>query len=99
MGEILEIPSLFVVNIITMIRDNWEQETFDNTYAEVMASLQERKDSGNMSMEDLQAVLQALCIREDNNMTGRGAIRAVEMEAEIAAHQAFLFQWKKEKAS
>ncbi|WP_037572076.1 hypothetical protein [Spirochaeta cellobiosiphila] len=79
-----------------MIEANWEQELFDRVYNEVLDNLNEKKETNKIQMEDVENLLRDLYIREDNNQTGRGLFKATELEAEIAAHQAFLYLWKKE---
>ena len=75
----------------------WEDITYKQVFDEETLGLERRKAyDGNLSIVELENILQSLYINEGNNYGGRGPVGDIMMSATIAAYERFIGEWKRE---
>lgn len=73
------------------------QEHYDHEFQKTYESLMvDREKNPNFSIADLERLLDSLYIRMGDDLGGRGEIMDASINAEIAAVQVVLHDWKEE---
>ncbi|MBQ9494993.1 MAG: hypothetical protein IJR50_05060 [Treponema sp.] len=75
-------------------KDNLEN-TYKTCYEDELRLLERRqKRDKNLTLEILENTLQCLYAADGNNWDGRGALQQTAMDAQIAAYETFITNWK-----
>lgn len=73
------------------------ERKYKETFDEEMRMLERRRaHDATLTVEQLEQTLQALYVLEGNDWEGRGALLDQMIAAQIAAHEIFIANWKKE---
>lgn len=79
----------------TAWRDQAYRENFDRIHANLAYR---RQNDPAFSLQEAEGVLKSLYTMEGNDWLGRGELGDVVMSAQIAAHEAFIHEWKAESS-
>jgi len=73
----------------------WEEKAYTHAFDEEMRGLERRKaHDPDLSIEELEHILQALYMSEGNNYAGRGRVADIAISAAIAAYERFISEWR-----
>ncbi|MCR5291078.1 MAG: hypothetical protein K6E51_13880 [Treponema sp.] len=73
---------------------------YDEIYEEEIRGIERRRQQDpNLTIDMLEGTLQALYNIEGDDWEGRGPLRDEMISAQIAAHEAYIAQWKKETSA
>ena len=82
-----------------MSSTEWREKAFDENFERAYANLVHRKKNHkDFSLQEAEGVLKHLYVMEGNDQLGRGDLGDVVVHAQIAAHEAFIHEWKAELA-
>ena len=80
-------------------KDNIEN-TYNNALEDELRFLTRRREiDSSLTIEDLETTLEWLHIQDGDNWDGRGTLQQTAMDAQIAAYEIFISNWKKEIAN
>ncbi|MBR7064449.1 MAG: hypothetical protein IKI31_04820 [Treponema sp.] len=75
------------------------ENTYTNALEDELRFLERRRSlDQNLTVEDLETTLEWLHVQDGDNFDGRGALQQTAMDAQIAAYEIFINDWKKEIA-
>jgi len=75
----------------------WESIAYKQIFEEETLGLERRRaHDGNLSIDELENILQSLYVNDGNNYVGRGPVGDIMMAATIAAYEQFIGEWKRE---
>lgn len=75
----------------------WEGIAYKQVFDEETLGLERRKaHDPDLSINELENILESLYVSEGNNYVGRGPVADIVMSATIAAYEQFIGEWKKE---
>lgn len=75
----------------------WKETAYDVTYEATMTSLARRRaEDADFSPDKARGILQHLYIQDGNDWAGRGELQDLQLQAMIAAHEAFIAAWERE---
>ena len=81
-----------------MSATEWREKTYDQSFASALASLRKRKaEDPGFSPESVRAILAHLYVQDGNDWGGRGELQDLQLQSTIAAHEAFVAEWEREK--
>lgn len=69
-------------------------EYYEKTYNETLFLLEQRDKHKEIEFDSLERELKALFVYEGHDIEGRGHYKRLELEAQIAATQAFIVDYK-----
>jgi hypothetical protein len=79
------------------VSEEWREIKYQETFEEETRGLTRRRQADTAcTVEDLQAILNALYVMDGADWAGRGDVQDTIMAATIAAYEHFIFQWKSE---
>ncbi|HAE20993.1 MAG TPA: hypothetical protein DCG47_01540 [Spirochaetaceae bacterium] len=80
-----------------MVSTDWKDKVYDDIFNETMTNLQ-RKKAEDLGFSPLGArgILGHLYIQDGNDWGGRGELQDLQLQASIAAHEAFIAAWERE---
>lgn len=71
---------------------------YEDVFDEEMRGLSRRRMyDKSLSIADLQGILDALYIYQDNNICGRGPMGDMTLNAQIAAYESYIHEWLAEE--
>ncbi|QGU94289.1 hypothetical protein GOM49_03405 [Clostridium bovifaecis] len=74
---------------------NWEEMHFNKIFEETYNSLKYAVDNScNYTIENLKGLLQNLYVQQGNNQLGRGEAMDISVDAQIAACETLLAEYK-----
>ncbi|MBP3709056.1 MAG: hypothetical protein J6I73_01395 [Treponema sp.] len=74
------------------------ENTYTECYEDELRLLERRrKIDKNLTLETLESTLQCLYAADGNNWDGRGALQQAAIDAQIAAYETFINNWKNEQ--
>ncbi|WP_428771056.1 hypothetical protein V1L52_04210 [Treponema sp. HNW] len=75
----------------------WEGIAYKQVFDEETLGLERRKaHDPDLSINELENILESLYVSEGNNYVGRGPVGDIIMSATIAAYEQFIGEWKRE---
>lgn len=75
----------------------WKETAYDSSYETTLANLVRRRaEDPDFSPEKARGILQHLYIQDGNDWGGRGELQDLQLQAMIAAHEAFIAAWERE---
>ena len=78
---------------------DWEEKKYQEVFEDETRLLVRRRAADtSCTIDDIQGILDSLCILDGNNAEGRSSVQQIVLSATIAAYEAFVHQWKKESA-
>jgi len=79
------------------ISDEWQDKKYNEVFDQEIRGLTRRRHSeSGCRIEDLEAILRNLYIKDGADQEGRGSLQDTVMYATIAAYEHFIAQWKTE---
>lgn len=73
------------------------ENTYTESFEDELRLLERRrKIDKTLTIETLESTLQCLYAADGNNWDGRGALQQIMMDAQIAAYETFINNWKNE---
>ncbi len=80
-----------------MAEESWRDRVYGETFDRVHANLAHRRKSDpSFRLEDAERVLKHLYDSEGSDWLGRGELGDAIVSAQIAAHEAFIHEWRAE---
>ncbi len=75
----------------------WLDDAYEQVLEEEKRGLERRRQHDpNLTIDDIQGILDNLYINDGNNWEGRGPLADVVFAATIAAYEMYIEEWKKE---
>jgi hypothetical protein len=74
---------------------DWKEQKYDEMFDDVVATSElRRRQDPSFSIADLEAILHAQYVDQDNDWIGRGAAFEIKQKATIDAYEHMLRKWK-----
>jgi hypothetical protein len=74
---------------------DWKAEKYDETFDDAVATIEMRRNTDpSFGIADLEAILHAQYVDQDNDWIGRGAAFEIKQKATIDAYEHLLRKWK-----
>jgi hypothetical protein len=78
--------------------DEWRETKYRETFEQEFRGLGRRREADPAcTLEELEGTLRHLYLMDGSGWIGRGDLQDTVMAATIAAHEAFIAEWKTEK--
>lgn len=75
----------------------WKEAAYESSYEATMANLVRRRaEDAGFSPDKARGILRHLYIQDGNDWGGRGELQDLQLQAMIAAHEAFIAAWERE---
>jgi hypothetical protein len=76
---------------------DWRDRAYDDNFASTYNGLEARRRiDPSFTVEDAEGTLRHLYILDGNDQGARGPLQDAILEAQIAAHERFIDEWRKE---